>query len=150
MAQSLAKNYLHIIFSTKHRQSFIDEAIENELHGYLAGICNNLECFAVKVGGYWDHIHVLCLLCKRITLIKLLEHLKADSSYWIKNKAPRYQNFYWQTGYGAFSVSPSEVETVKAYIENQHDHHTHESFQDEYRGILKTNDIEFDERYIWD
>ena len=150
MAHALAKNYLHIIFSTKHRQPFIDEEIENELHRYIAGICDNLESLAVKVGGYWDHIHILCLLSKKITLIKLLEDIKSDSSFWIKTKGQRYQNFYWQTGYGAFSVSPSEVETIKKYIEDQHEHHQYECFQDEFRGILKKNQVEIDERYLWD
>jgi REP element-mobilizing transposase RayT len=150
MAQSLAKNYLHMIFSTKHKQSFIDKAIETELHSYLAGICNNLESFPVKIGGYSDHIHILCLLCKKITLIKLIEDIKSDSSNWMKTQGDHYKNFFWQAGYGAFSVSPYEVETVKRYIENQHEHHKHENFQDEYRHILKKHQIEFDERYLWD
>lgn len=82
--------------------------------------------------------------------MKLIEDVKSDSSYWIKTKGQRYQNFYWQSRYGAFSVSPSEVESIKKYIEDQHEHHRSEGFQDEYRGILRKNRIEFDERYLWD
>jgi REP element-mobilizing transposase RayT len=150
MAQSLVKNYLHIIFSTKHRETLIDEMIERELHSYLGGICKKLECFPVKIGGYTDHIHLLCMLSKKITLIKLLEDLKSDSSKWVKTIHDRYKNFYWQNGYGAFSVSPSDVATVKHYIEMQHEHHKTWSFQDEYRKILNEHQIEFDERYVWD
>jgi putative transposase len=121
MGQSLVKTYVHIIYSTKHRQALIDNAIESELHSYLGGICNKLESFPVKIGGYWDHVHVLCMLLKKIALIKLIETLKAHSSKWIKTVNERYNNFYWQDGYGAFSVSPSDLEAVKHYIEKQHE-----------------------------
>ena len=150
MGQSLVKIYLHIIFSTKHRNAVIDESIENELHSYLGGVCKNLECPPIKIGGFTDHVHLLCLQSKKITVIKLLEDLKSNSSKWIKTKADRYNDFYWQTGYGAFSVSPSEVEAVKAYIENQHQHHKSITFQEEYRRILTDLHIDFDERYVWD
>lgn len=150
MGQSLAKNYLHIIFSTKHRSALIDEFIEPELHSYLGGICNELQSFPIKIGGYRDHVHILCMLSKKIALIKLLEELKSHSSKWIKTKKDRYKNFFWQDGYGAFSVSPSETEKVKGYIEKQHQHHKTITFQEEYRQILTMHQIEFDERYVWD
>jgi REP element-mobilizing transposase RayT len=150
MAQSFATNYLHVIFSTKHRQPFIDENIEMELHKYLGGICNGLESRPIEIGGYWDHVHILCLLSKKITLIKLLEDVKSDSSRWVKTKGESYKQFYWQGGYGAFSVSPYEVDTVRTYIRNQHEHHKTETYQDEYRRILRKNEIDFDERFIWD
>ncbi len=150
MGQSLVKNYLHIVFSTKHRQSLISPAIEPELHSYLGGILNNLECNPIKIGGYTDHIHVLCLLSKKIALMKLLEEMKSHSSKWIKTKDDRLKNFYWQDGYGAFSVNPSEVDVVIAYIENQHEHHKNKTFQDEYRAFLKKYKVDYDERYVWD
>ena len=150
MAQSFATNYLHIIFSTKHRQPFIDENIERELHKYLAGICTGLQSRPIEIGGYWDHVHILCLLSKKITLIKLLEDVKSDSSRWVKTKGEHYKQFYWQGGYGAFSVSPHEVDTVRTYIRNQHEHHKTETYQDEYRRILTNNEVDFDERFIWD
>ena len=106
MGQSLVTNYLHIVFSTKHRLALIDDVIENELHNYLGGICKNLECQPLKVGGFEDHIHILCMLSKKITLVKLMEELKSHSSKWIKNTGEAYHNFYWQDGYGAFSVNP--------------------------------------------
>ena len=150
MGQSLVKNYIHIVFSTKHRIHMIDDAIENELYAYLGGICNNLECQVLKVGGYTNHIHILCLLSKKITLAKLLAEVKANSSRWMKTKGEKYQNFYWQDGYGAFSVRQSEVQVVSNYIANQKEHHNKRSFKDEYREVLKEHGVEFDEKYVWD
>jgi putative transposase len=150
MGQSLVKNYIHIVFSTKHRQSLILPSIETELYSYLGGICNNLECQVVKVGGYKDHIHVLCLLSKKIALMKLVEQLKSNSSKWIKTKGNEFKNFYWQDGYGAFSVNPSEVEIVINYIANQKEHHCKKTFQDEYKAFLKKYEVSYDERYVWD
>lgn len=150
MPQSLVKIYMHTIFSTKNRQRFIDESIENELFKYLGGICNGLECFPITVGGHRDHVHILSLLSKKITVMKFLEELKTGSSNWIKKQNSRFSDFYWQRGYGAFSVGAPEVPTVKKYIETQHEHHKTVSFQDEFRKILREHNIDFDERYVWD
>jgi len=128
----------------------IDDGIEDELFRYMGGICKSLECNPIRVGGYRDHVHVLCLLSKKITLMKLLEVVKKDSSLWIKTKGEAYRNFYWQGGYGAFSVNPAEVDVVIRYIENQRLHHEKKSFQDECRGFFKKYGIEYDERYVWD
>ncbi|QDK80111.1 IS200/IS605 family transposase [Spirosoma sp. KCTC 42546] len=150
MGQSLVQNYIHVVFSTKHRLPFIQPPVEQELHSYLGGICNKLECQPIKVGGYIDHIHILCKLSKKIALMKLVEEVKSHSSKWIKTKGEDYRNFYWQDGYGAFSVNPSQVDTVIAYIANQHEHHSKKTFQDEYRAFLKKYAVEYDERYVWD
>lgn len=150
MAQSLVRNYLHIVFSTKNRVPLIFPPVEEELYRYLGGICNNLECPLVKIGGHVDHVHVLCSLSKKITLIKLLEELKSSSSKWIKSKDEKLKSFYWQNGYGAFSVNPSEIDIVKRYIENQHQHHEKKSFQHEYRAFLEKYKVEYDEKYVWD
>jgi REP element-mobilizing transposase RayT len=150
MGQSLVKNYIHIVFSTKHREPLIYAPVEEELHTYLGGICNRLQCTVLRVGGYTDHIHILCKLSQKIALMKLMEELKSHSSKWIKTKGDGYENFYWQDGYGAFSVRPSEVDRVIKYIANQHEHHHKKNFQDEYRGILKKYKVEYDERYVWD
>ena len=150
MGQSLVKNYLHIVFSTKHREPLIDQQLESELHSYLGGICNKLDCHAVKVGGYTDHIHILCVLSKKIALMKLVAELKAHSSKWVKTNGNKYSNFYWQDGYGAFSVNPSEVDVVVKYIANQREHHSKKSFQEEYRAFLEKYKVEFDERYVWE
>ena len=150
MPQSLVNNYIHITFSTKERQPFIDKTIANELHSYLAGICKNLESFPVEINGVADHVHILCLLSRKIALMKLIEELKSHSSRWIKTKGSKYKNFYWQNGYGGFSVNPTEIEIVRKYILNQEMHHKKCTFQDEYRAFLKKYNIEYDVRYVWD
>jgi len=150
MGQSLVKNYVHIVFSTKYRQPLIHEAVSCDLHRYLGGICRNLECYPVQVGGVSDHIHILCLLSKKLALMKLLEEVKSHSSKWMKTKDSSLANFYWQDGYGAFSVNPSQVDWVKGYIENQAAHHQKKTFQEEYREFLRDYEIDYDERYVWD
>jgi len=150
MGQSLVKNYLHIIYSTKHRQRLIHAPVGAELYSYLGGICKNLECNPVKIGGYTDHVHILCMLSKKIAVMKLLETVKSHSSKWMKTKGASLSDFYWQDGYGAFSVSPSRVEALKDYIERQAEHHQHKTFQEEFREILKEYNVEYDERYVWD
>jgi len=150
MGQSLVKNYIHLVFSTKNREPMIDEAIESDLYAYLGGICHNLECQPIKIGGFTDHIHILCMLSKKIALMNLVEDVKSHSSKWIKTKGEAYQNFYWQNGYGSFSVNPSEVEVVIKYIENQKEHHRKKGFQEEYKAFLKKYKVEYNERYVWD
>lgn len=149
MGQSLSKVYVHITFSTKHRAHLIDKEIENDLFAYIGGICKGLECNPIEVGGHRNHIHILCQLSKNITIAKLLEDVKKRSSKWIKKKGKQYAAFYWQDGYGVFSVNPSEIDVVVDYIKNQEAHHLKKSFQDEFRFFLKKYKIEFDERYVW-
>lgn len=150
MGQSLVKNYIHIVFSTKYREALIHPPYEKELHAYLGGVCNELDCPVLIVGGYTDHVHILCMLSKKIALMTLVQKVKAHSSKWFKTKDQRLNNFYWQDGYGAFSVKPSEVDVVINYIKNQHAHHNKKDFKEEYRGILKQYRVEYDERYVWD
>jgi putative transposase len=116
----------------------------------MGGVCNNWECQPIKIGDYTDHVHILCMLSKKIALMKLLEEVKSHSSKWMKTKDESLKNFYWQDGYGAFSVNPSQVETVIAYNANQHAHHSKKIFKDEYRVFLKKYKVEYDERYVWD
>ena len=150
MGQSLVRVATHLVFGTKNRQPLIDEAIEPELYAYLGGVCNEMDCQSIKVGGYLDHVHVLCLLSKKVALMDLLEEVKKRSSKWIKTKGEQYENFYWQKGYSAFSVNYMEIDKVIYYIHNQHLHHNGESFQQEYIRMLIENMMEYDERYIWD
>lgn len=150
MGQSLVKNYIHIVFSTKLRQNFISEDIEDEVYAYLGGISIKLGCQPIKIGGYTDHVHILCLVSKKITLIKLLEELKSSSSKWIKTKRNDLKEFYWQEGYGAFSVNPSEIDLVIDYISKQKERHAKLDFKEEYRAFLNKYKVEFDERYVWD
>jgi REP element-mobilizing transposase RayT len=150
MPQSLAYNYSHIVFSTKYRYPFIDQEIEDELFQYIGGICKNLDFKPVKIGGYRDHIHILCVLSRKVTLMKFIEEIKSHSSKWMKTKGEKYKEFYWQRGYGSFSVNPSQIDVVVRYIENQAKHHQKKTFQEEYRTILKKYNVDYDERYLWD
>jgi REP element-mobilizing transposase RayT len=148
--QSFSKVYVHITFSTKSRYPFIDKNIENELWAYIGGICKNLECNPIRIGGHSDHIHICCLLSKKISQIKLLEEIKKESSKWIKNKGKVYEKFYWQNGYGIFSINPYELDTVVNYIAEQEQHHKKRTFQEELLAFLEKYKIEYDERYLWD
>jgi putative transposase len=151
MPQSLAQIYLHIVFSTKHRRPWLeDKILRAEMHQYLGGICRNLDSPALIVGGVEDHVHLLCRLSRTHTVAEFLRELKRESSKWIKTKGSALADFHWQDGYGAFSVSASHVEAVQVYIANQEEHHRKQTFQDEFRLILKKYQVEYDERYVWD
>jgi REP element-mobilizing transposase RayT len=150
MPQSLSKVYVHITFSTKYRLNLISDDIEESLYDYLGGICKGMECNPVKVGGYKNHVHILCLLSRKVTQMDLLEELKKRSSKWIKTKGSQYANFYWQNGYGIFSVNPAKIDRVIRYIEKQKEHHGKKDFKEEFREFLKENNVDYDERYVWD
>jgi len=148
MPQSLSRVIIHLVFSTKHRQPFIVSDKQNDMFSYLAGTLNGLDCPAILVGGMPDHIHALFVLSRTLSVCKVVEELKKESSKWAKERI--HPGFYWQTGYGAFSVSPSRVEKVKQYITTQEEHHRTSTFQDEFRALLRKHGIAWDERYVWD
>ncbi len=151
MPQSLGQIYLHIIFSTKHRQPFLKEKKTREhIYAYLAGICQNLECPALRIGGIEDHVHLLTRHSRNISVADFLRELKRESSKWIKSLDAQFKRFSWQNGYGAFSLSPSHVKAVEKYIIEQEEHHRQESFQDEFRRICRKYGVEIDEKYVWD
>lgn len=150
MPQSLSKVYVHITFSTKNREALIDDNIAPRLYDYLGGICKSLACHPIQIGGHKDHIHILCMLSRKITQALLLEEVKKRSSKWMKTIDAKYNNFYWQTGYGIFSVNPSEIALVVKYIQNQHLHHKKRSFQEEFKAFLDKYKVAYDERYLWD
>ncbi|MCE9547182.1 MAG: IS200/IS605 family transposase [Planctomycetia bacterium] len=149
MSQSLSNILLHLVFSTKHRQRWIDEAIEEELFSYIAGTCRGIGCPSHK-GAADDHIHIACSLSRTISVATLLEEIKVASSIWIKKKGPRYAGFAWQSGYGAFSIGQSQLDDLRRYIGNQREHHRQESFQDEFRRLCEKYQVALDERYAWD
>jgi REP element-mobilizing transposase RayT len=150
MPQSLAQIYLHLIWSTKNRAPFLqDNNLRSAVHGYLVGICKNLECPSIRIGGVEDHVHILCYMGRNLTVADLLRELKRDSSKWIKENSA-LSEFHWQSGYGAFSISPGHVEPLKLYIANQEEHHRQETFQDEFRRLCRIYKAPIDERYVWD
>jgi REP element-mobilizing transposase RayT len=151
MPQSLANVLVHIIFSTKQRRPFLQDAdVRADLHSYLAGISRNHDCPPVRVGGTEDHVHILARQARTISLADWVMELKRASSIWCKEKGPALELFQWQAGYGAFSVSQSQSPRVEQYIAGQEEHHRKMTFQEEFREFLKNYEIEYDERYVWD
>jgi REP element-mobilizing transposase RayT len=148
MSQSFVQIYVHIVFHTKDNVKLIREDIENELYSYLGGILKNYKSIPFQIGGTSDHIHILCTLPKTMAPADLAEEIKKSSSKWIKTKGDHYKNFYWQDGYGGFSVSRSGIDAVKEYIQNQKKRHEKVSFMDEYKKLLEAYGIPFDERYL--
>ncbi len=151
MSQSLVKNLIHLVYSTKHRQLWLPKDVHNRLYAYQAGIFKQWESPALIIGGVEDHVHALFSLSKNHALKKLVEEVKKGSSKWMKtSEGTGNQDFHWQSGYAAFSVSQSNVEEVKEYIENQEKHHHKMTFQEELRAMFRRHEVEFDERYVWD
>jgi REP element-mobilizing transposase RayT len=150
MPQALAKIYLHLIFSTKNRERSLPDDIRADLHSYMGGILNGLGCSPIEINTEPDHAHILFVMSRTETVSNIVGHLKKSSNDWLRDRDRKFRDFYWQGGYGIFSVSQSAVEEVREYIRNQREHHQHVSFQDEYRAFLKRYEMEFDERYVWD
>lgn len=151
MPQSLATVLLHIVFSTKNRAPFLQsEELQQGLNAYMVGTLRNIDCPSLIVNCVDDHLHCLCRLSRTMTIAQLIEEMKTSSSAWVKKTDPSLLKFYWQSGYGAFSVSPSNVDEVRHYISNQKEHHQKVGYQDEFRSLLRRHGLEWDERYVWD
>ena len=150
MPQSLSKVIVHIIFSTKDREPWLDSDVRPRMHAYIATICRDLGAECVRVGGVSDHIHLVTTLPRTLSQAQLIEQIKKTSSKWIKAIDARYCGFFWQRGYAAFSVSPSQREAVLQYIDAQQEHHRTRTFHEEYRELLRRHGVDFDERHVWD
>jgi putative transposase len=150
MPQSLVKNLVHLIYSTKHRNLWIPAEIQPRLYAYQAGIFEQWDSPALVIGGVEDHVHALFSLSKNYALKKIVEEVKKGSSKWTKSNLPTNPDFHWQNGYAAFSVSQSNVDEVRLYIENQAEHHRRMTFQEELRAFFARHGVEYDERYVWD
>jgi len=120
------------------------------MHEFLATMLRTQDCETLIVNGVEDHVHALFALSRTHAIASVVKEIKRTSSGWIKEVSPKLAKFHWQGGYGAFSVSQSNLEEVIRYIENQEEHHKRVTFQDEFRALLKPYDIEYDERYVWD
>ncbi len=151
MSQSLSGVYLHLVFSTKHRQRLLlDAELREQLHALLGGISNRLECQTLRVGGVEDHVHLLARFGRTLSLADWVKELKRVSSSWVGERGVDYRDFAWQTGYAVFSVSASKLDAVTDYIRNQPEHHRNVGFQDEVRSLLERHRVTWDERYLWD
>ncbi len=151
MPQSLSKIAVHIVFSTKHRKPLLRKEIRSELYPYMATILRqNVDSPAIQIGGVEDHIHCLVLLSRKFAIKNVIEVMKTETSKWVKKQTAPLRGFYWQSGYGAFSVSESNIAAVKRYIVDQEEHHKKMTFQDEFRILCRRHGIDWDERYVWD
>ena len=151
MPQSLSSVYLHVVFSTKGREPWLqDPVLRGECHAFLGGVSKQLDCPSVIVGGVEDHVHLLARFGRGVTQSDWVKELKRVSNRWIKEREPKMAGFAWQAGYGVFSVSSSALEDVEKYIQNQEEHHRKVTFQDEFRAFLRKHKVDCDERYVWD
>lgn len=150
MSQSYVCLHYHLVFSTKNRVPAIAPAIEPRLWEYLAGTVRGLGGTPIQVGGIEDHVHLLVTLRQEPSLADVLRDIKAASSGWVHDTFSDARDFWWQGGYGAFTVSHSNIDTVKAYIANQREHHKNlkMSFADELRKLLKKHEVAFKEEYL--
>ena len=150
MPQSFTCLHYHLVFSTKNRMPLLTPDVRPRLWEYLGGIVRGQRGIPVQIGGVEDHVHLLVTLRQEPALSAFVRELKAGSSRWVHDTFPNAGQFWWQAGYGAFTVSHSALEAVKAYILNQDEHHKTQSYQDEFRALLVKHGIEFDEQYLWD
>ena len=148
MCQSFTNLIYHLIFSTKDRRPLITLDYQPRLYEYIGGTIRGLEGISLGINGEEDHIHVLAKLRPDKALSDVLRDLKAGASGWMHNVFPKLSDFSWQRGYAAFTVSQSNLQQVQRYLANQKEHHQRISFRDEFITFLKTNEIEFDERFV--
>ena len=150
MANTYSSLFVHIVFSTKHRKRWITPDIEARVWSYIGGVARTHDLKALQVGGVDEHIHAL-LRAKPIHLpSQTALWLKAESSKWIHREFDHMKTFGWQDGYGAFSVSKSNVPAVIEYIKNQRQHHEKESFENEYERLMKLHEVDYDPKYLLD
>ena len=149
MASTFTSLSYHVVFSTKYRQALIDDDTKQELYGYIGGIIANKDGQLLEIGGMPDHIHILTSCPPSLALADFIRDIKANSSKWM-HEEQRLLRFAWQTGYGAFTVSCSQIDVVRNYIRNQAEHHSKQSFEDEFRDILRKHGILFEETYLFE
>ncbi|MBX7062402.1 MAG: transposase [Pyrinomonadaceae bacterium] len=147
MPQSLVKILVHVVWSTKDRVRMIPADLEPQLFGYISGIIKNNSGRMIIAGCDADHIHILTSI-GRADISKLVGDIKRETSKWMKEQG--VAKFYWQRGYGAFSIGQSQVVNVSGYIRSQKEHHKRQTFQDEFRALCQRYEVEIDERYCWD
>ena len=150
MSHTCIQLYAHIVFSTKHRQPLLTADLRTRLFAYMGGIFRELHAPALLINGWSDHVHSLACLPASLSLAEVMRVVKTNSSRWVHERFPRCRGFAWQTGYGAFSVSQSNLETVRQYIADQEAHHRRRSFREEYLSLLAEHGVKFDEQFLWD
>jgi putative transposase len=148
MANTYTSLFYHVVFSTKNRAAFIHPEIEERVWAYVGGIAGHHKMTALQIGGIEDHLHALVMAPPTLAPFQIAKFLKGESSKWVHETFADLQNFGWQDGYGAFTVSKSKLPDVVSYIQKQRVHHQTKSFADEYREMLAIHGVEYDERYL--
>jgi putative transposase len=146
MSHAYSGNFVHCVFSTKGRRNTIPADLQSKLRGYMCGIAQNLNTNVIATGGTANHVHLLMTLAPTSRLSEVIQKVKANSSRWMGEQG---KSFEWQKGYGAFSVSPSMLEVVKAYVLNQEEHHRKRSFEEEFLALLKKSGVAFDQTRVF-
>jgi len=141
---------LHVVFSTKFRKPYLADEWRDDLFGYIGGIVKDHKASLLKAGGIEDHVHLFLRIHPEFAISKTIQLLKANSSKWINDQRKLPRRFEWQRGYGAFSVSQSMSDAVKRYISKQREHHSKQSFVDEYLSMLANHQVEFDPKYVFE
>ncbi len=150
MANTYTSLHYHLVFSTKNRERWINPEIEERVWSYLAGIAKQNKMTPIQIGGVEDHVHVLLGASPTLAPSKIAQMVKGGSSAWIHDTFPDMKAFAWQDGFGGFTVSRSNVESVADYIRGQREHHRSRTFQDEYLALLQKHGVSYDEKYLWD
>ncbi len=141
----------HIVFSTKNRKPYLkNDQFRNEVFAYMAGIAKDLAGFALKIGGYFEHAHMLVRIPAKLDVSSFVGQVKANTSKHINDTSGEIAKFGWQDGFGAFTVSVSQKDRVYQYITNQVAHHQKQTFEREYIDLLEKHEVEYDSRYVWD
>ena len=148
MANTYTSLNYHVVFSTKGREPWLSEPVRERLWPYLGGIARENGMKALEIGGVADHVHFLLSIPANLTVSKAVQLIKGGSSHWLKEVFPNLAQFAWQDGYAAFTVSQSQLESVRDYVRGQVEHHRVKAFAEEYRAFLQRHQIDFDERYL--
>ncbi len=146
MGHSYVQNLVHCVYSTEGRRNLIKPELQGPLWAFKGSIAKQKDIHLISAGGTANHAHILIALHASLTLAKALQIIKAYSSRWM---AEQGVNFKWQEGYGAFSVSPSQLQTVVNYIRNQAKHHARRSFEEEFLFLLRSSGVDYDPRYVF-
>ena len=149
MANTYTSLHYHMVFSTKNRGGHITSQIEQRVWAYIGGVARHHKMTALQVGGVDDHVHALVMAPATLSPSQIAQYLKGDSSKWIHETFQELRDFAWQEGYGVFTVSKSNLESVVSYIQKQREYHQQRTFQDEYLDVLQKHGVEYDERYVW-
>lgn len=150
MANTYTQLYIHVVFAVKNRQSLIHKEWKDELYKYICGTATGVKQKIYAINGVANHVHILLSISPSVALSDIIRDLKSNSSKWINGKSFVRGKFEWQEGFGAFSVSQSQLDVVIHYINNQEEHHRLKTFREEYHSLLVSYNIGFEEHYLFE